>query len=457
MLIKLSKGLDIPIAGAPDAIVEAGAPVQSVALLGNDYIGLKPRMLVEVGDKVELGQTLFIDKRDPAVQFTAPGSGIVSAINRGARRTLQSVVVDLTEPEKTHADKTVQYPELVGSDPASLAKDKICSALHNSGLWTAFRARPYCKVPQSDSSAQSIFVTAIDTRPLAGNPEPAVAEQLEAFSLGLNILKRLTRGPVNVCTGPEWSLPLNLDQQIRHIRFSGPHPAGLPGTHIHHLAPVSSEHTVWHIGYQDVIAFGVLFGSGKIWTNRTIALGGSSFARPRMITTRLGASINDLVRNEMAPDSATPQRLISGSVLEGRSATAAEAWLGRYHLQVSAVTDTGRRKLLGWLGLFDGNYSFASRISRSQRQASLHEFSTAQFGRPAALIPIHAFDRVMPMDMLPIPLLRALLTGDTDQAQALGCLELDAEDLALCSFVCPGKNDYGAALQLNLEQIERDG
>ena len=193
MLIKLSKGLDIPIAGAPDSIVEAGAPVQSVALLGNDYIGLKPKMLVEVGDKVELGQTLFIDKRDPAVQFTAPGSGIVSAINRGARRTLQSVVVDLTETEKTQADKTVQHPELAGSDPASLAKEKICSALHNSGLWTAFRARPYCKVPQSDSSAQSIFVTAIDTRPLAGKPEQAVAAQLEAFSLGLSILKRLTR------------------------------------------------------------------------------------------------------------------------------------------------------------------------------------------------------------------------------------------------------------------------
>jgi Na+-transporting NADH:ubiquinone oxidoreductase subunit A len=453
MLIKLSKGLNIPMMGAPEPVIAAGASVQSVALLGSDYTGLKPKMLVEVGEQVNIGQALFVDKRDTAVHFTAPGSGTVSAINRGARRALQSVVIELDESP----DTATPYAQLTELAPGSLAADDIRAALFTSGLWTAFRTRPYNKVPDSGSTPGCVFVTAIDTRPLAGNPEPVVAKYQQAFAVGLQILSRLTRGQVHVCTGPNWELAINEDQQIHHAQFSGPHPAGLPGTHIHHLSPVDSRQTVWHIGYQDVIAIGKLFAHGKIFTERTIALGGTGFSLPRMITTRLGANIDDLVRNELTENASQPMRLLSGCALDGRTASDAEAFLGRYHLQLTAINNKARRKLFGWLGLFDGNYSFASRIARRQGHASSHEFSTQQFGRPTALVPIDAFDRVIPMDILSVPLLRALLIRDTDQAQALGCLELDSEDLALCSFVCPGKNDYGSALQINLEQIERDG
>jgi Na+-transporting NADH:ubiquinone oxidoreductase subunit A len=453
MHIKLSKGLDMPMTGSPEQIIETGAPVGSVALLGEDYTGLKPKMLAEVGDRVQLGQALFIDKRDPAVQFTAPGSGTVSAINRGARRALQSVVIELdsTEPDES------PYATLTESTPDSLPTDEIRAALCTSGLWTAFRTRPFNKVPQSNSEPHSIFVTAMDTQPLAGNPELVGAQHAEAFALGLALLTRLTAGNVHVCTGPEWSLPVAETAQIKHSRFSGPHPAGLPGTHIHYLDPVSADRSVWHIGYQDVIAIGKLFATGRIWTKRTVALGGAGFARPRLVTTRQGANTDELTANELKPDMLYPQRLISGSVLTGRAATEANAYLGRYHLQISTLDDRGQRRLFGWLGLFNGSYSFASRLARRQDQQRLHDFSTAQHGRPTALIPIDAFDRIIPMDMLTVPLLKSLLIRDTDQAQALGCLELDAEDLALCSFVCPGKNDYGTALKLNLEQIERDG
>jgi len=457
MLIKLRKGLNIPMTGAPEPVIEQGPPIRSVALLGNDYTDLKPRLLVEAGDHVELGQPVFFDKRDIEVKFTAPGSGIVRSINRGARRALQSVIIDLDQTEHESAPAKVIYPEFAGSDPDSLPPQTIRAGLCTSGLWTAFRTRPYCKVPQSDSSPQAIFVTAIDTRPLAGSPALIVTQHEKTFSLGLQILTRLTPGHVHVCTDPHWNLAIKEGPQIRHTQFAGPHPAGLPGTHIHHLQPAGKGHTVWHIGYQDVIAIGKLFAAGTIWTRRTIALGGNGFSRPRLLTTRLGASITDLVSDELVTDSLTPNRIISGSVLDGRTAIGTEAYLGRYHAQVSAIHDAGKRKLFGWLGLFDGNYSFANRLARHQSQATLHEFTTAQFGRPTALIPIVAFDRILPMDILPVPLLRALLIGDTDQAQALGCLELDAEDLALCSFICPGKNDYGSALKINLKQIERDG
>jgi Na+-transporting NADH:ubiquinone oxidoreductase subunit A len=451
--IRLSKGLNIPITGAPEPVIEQGTAVRSVAVLGGDYIGLKPKMLVEVGDRVDLGQPLFIDKRDPDVMYTAPGTGSIRAINRGARRALQSVVIELDEA----AEKTPVSPEPAGGKPDALSPEQVRARLFTSGLWTAFRTRPFSKVPQSDSTPRSIFVTAIDTQPLAGNPDVVIAANEDAFKSGLRIVARLTPGAVFLCTGPETSAQIDEDDRIRHARFSGPHPAGLPGTHIHHLDPVGAGRVVWHIGYQDVIAIGKLFSEGRIPVERAVALGGEGFAHPRIVTTRLGANIDELVEGETRLESGAPQRLISGSVLSGRTAAGAEAFLGRYHLQVSAIDDMSERELFGWFGLFDGHYSFASRVARRQRQLSLREFSTAQFGRPTAMVPVDAFERVIPMDILPIPLLRSLLVGDTDQAQALGCLELDVEDLALCSFVCPGKNDYGAALNINLDQIEREG
>ena len=439
--------------GAPAPVIEPGSRVTSVALSGSDYNGLKPKMLVAVGDHVQLGQPLFIDKRDPEVQFTAPGSGTISSINRGARRALRSVVISLEEP----ASGGEQYAELAATETGRLTTQQVRAALYSSGLWTAFRTRPFNKVPQSGSTPHSIFITAVDTRPLAGDPEAVVARHQAAFLLGLDIVTKLTDGRVHVCTSANWSLPIAENKQLQHARFSGPHPAGLPSTHIHHLDPVSVDRTAWHIDCQDVIAIGKLFHEGKLWTERTVALGGTGFARPRMVTARLGANLDELTCNELAPDLEHPQRLISGSVLAGRTVTNEDAYLGRYHLQACTLDDTSKRKLFGWLGLFDGSYSFASRLARRQSQKTQHDFSTAQFGRPTALLAIDAFDRVIPMDILTVPLLRALLIQDTDQAQDLGCLELDAEDLALCSFVCPGKNDYGTALRLNLEQIERDG
>jgi Na+-transporting NADH:ubiquinone oxidoreductase subunit A len=314
-------------------------------------------------------------------------------------------------------------------------------------------------VPQSGSSPHSIFITAIDTQPLAANPGIVVDAHREAFQLGLEVIARLTEGTVYLCSGPQWDGPPGDGEQIRHVEFTGPHPAGLPGTHIHHLDPVGADRTVWHIGYQDIIAIGKLFSEGHLFVERTIALGGTGFEQPRLVTTRLGANIDELVADKLGPvrGGARPPRLISGSVLNGRTAAGTEAYLGRYHLQISAIPDGGQRRLFGWLGMFAGAHSFAGLFKRRQVHMTRLPFSTSQNGRPTALVPVDAFEHIVPLDILPIPLLRALLIRDTDQAQALGCLELDTEDLALCSFVCPGKIDYGAVLQVNLDQIEREG
>jgi Na+-transporting NADH:ubiquinone oxidoreductase subunit A len=453
--ININKGLDIPIAGAPELTVKQAPLVRSVALLGSDYIGLRPRMLVQEGDQVSLGQALFVDKRNPDVMFTAPGSGRVCRINRGARRALQSVVIELDESEGNPPN----YPDLAGSDPDTMEESAIRSALFKSGLWTAFRTRPYSKVPQSDSSPRSIFVTAIDTQPLAADPMVVLNTHRDGFLNGLRVIARLTEGTIFVCTSTDWKGPVSDAKSVQHVEFSGPHPAGLPGTHIHHLDPVSANRTVWHIGYQDVIAIGRLFADGNLWVERTVALSGAGFERPRLVTTRLGASIDDLAAGELKAVGVKQKshRLISGSVLSGRTAAGAESYLGRYHLQVAAIPQDNERRLFGWVGLFNSRYSFAGLFERQQDHSQRLPFSTALNGRSTALVPVDAFERVMPLDILPVPLLRALLIKDTDQAQALGCLELDAEDLALFSFVCPGKNDYGAILRINLEHIEREG
>ncbi len=442
MHFKISKGLDLPVEGAPAARIDPGADVASVALSGSDYVGLEPRLLVAEGDTVLAGQPVFSHKRDPDVLYTAPGSGRVVAIHRGARRVLKSVVIELDETDPGDA---IEFKH-------GLSDSR--SALLQAGLWSAFRTRPFGRIPHSKSQPRAIFVTAMDTRPLSGDPTLIIAGQAGVFARGLEILRDLSDADVYLCSAPGWQGP-EVDG-VSRAEFAGPHPAGLAGTHIHHLEPAGADRTVWYLGWQDVIAIGRLFQEGQVSMARTIALGGKGFRQPRWVQTRTGADLKALCLGEAA-EAAAGARLISGSVLCGREVTDSQKWLGRYHDQVSAIPapEPGRR--LRWRRLFDGRYSFAGTFARKSGGAARSPFTTEQNGRATALVPIDAFEKLIPMDILAEPLLRSLLIGDTDQAQALGALELVEEDLALCTFVCPGKNDYGNLLRVNLGMIEQEG
>lgn len=451
MKIRINKGLNIPIDGVPDQSISAGTLVRHVALCGQDYKGLKPRMLVDEGDSVKHGQPLFIDKRDPAVLFTAPGNGKVMAINRGARRSLETVVIELDESQR----EEVTFQAYPAEQLQHLRRDQITPLLLESGLWTAFRTRPYSRIPASDSIPRSVFVTAIDTLPLAVDPKVVIAQQSDAFDSGLAILSQMTEGSVYLCTDKDWNREIPQIDRLKLSIFEGPHPAGLVGTHIHFLEPVDSDNIVWHIGYQDVIAIGKLFTTGQIWTERVIALGGEAVNSPRLVTTRIGASTEELTSSELADDQSC--RVISGSVLNGRTTTGHNVFLGRYHNQISVIGDGDKRRLFGWLGLVTNRYTASALFLHRTNHTGKCSFSTAQNGSFRATLSVDTFDKIMPLDILPSPLLRALMVRDTDQAQALGCLELDEEDLALCSFVCPAKYDYGSALRVNLDQIEKEG
>ena len=257
-----------------------------------------------------------------------------------------------------------------------------------------------------------------------------------------------------MCTKPNSGIDVPAEKPFRHTEFSGPHPAGLVGTHIHFLEPVSETKTVWHIGYQDVMAIARQFATGRLSTARVVALGGPLARSPRLLRTRLGASINDLVAGELKP---SRMRIISGSVLSGRRAVGPIAWLGRYHTQVSALPEGSEREFLSWMRPGAQKYSAIRAYAGHLLRRGDFNLTTSQNGSPRAMVSIGSFERVMPLDILATPLLKALLVKDTESARELGCLELDEEDLALCTFVCNGKYEYGPFLRESLNEIEVNG
>ncbi len=436
----------MPIVGAPTQRIEAGRPVRSVAVIGFDYPTMKPTMAVQVGDRVKLGQILFSDKKSEGVHYTAPGAGVVSAVHRGEKRVLQSVVIDL------EGDDEITFASYSSEQLEGLSSEQVRENLQQSGLWTALRTRPFSKVPAVDAVPNSIFVTAIDTHPLAADPAVIIAEQAEAFEAGLKVLGNLAK--VFLCKAPGASLPGESLAKVQVEVFSGPHPAGLAGTHIHFLDPVSASKSVWTIGYQDVIAVGKLFTSGRLWVERVVALGGPVVENPRLVRTRLGANLDELTAGELQPGA---NRVVSGSLLGGRTAHGAFAYLGRYHQQVSCLREGKEREMLHYMRAGVEKHSILNIYISKLMGGKKFAFSTSTNGSPRAMVPVGNYEEVMPLDVLPTQLLRALIVGDTEVAQKLGCLELDEEDLALCTYVCAGKYEYGPILRDNLTRIEKEG
>lgn len=448
-MIKIKKGLDLPIEGQPVQTISAGTTVKTVAILGEDYVGMKPTMHVQEGDTVKKGQLIFEDKKTPGVKYTAPAAGTVKAINRGNKRKLLSVVVEVAGQEDA-----VSFNKFSPEQLSGLSREAIVEQMVDSGMWTALRKRPYSKVPAIDSETQAIFVSAMDTNPLAADPEVIISEQNEAFNYGLDILAQLSGDKVFVATAPNSSLAKSNNAKVSYEEFSGPHPAGIVGTHIHFLYPASMDHPVWYIGYQDVIALAKLFIEGELHTDRVIALGGTMIKKPRLIRTRIGACIDELMAEE---ENDADNRHISGSVLSGFNAIDARGYLGRYHNQITVIREGRDKEFFGWATPGADKFSVTRAFFGHLFPKRRFNMTTTTGGSDRSIMPIGNYERVMPLDILPTQLLRAIVTNDTVLAQELGCLELDEEDLALCTYVCPGKYEYGSILRENLTKIEKEG
>jgi len=447
LFFKFRKGLNLPLKGQPDERIDTSASVKMVAVLGGDYVGLKPTMLVQVSDRVKSGTPLFEDKKNPGVVITSPASGIVKAINRGAKRALTSVAIEI-EGDAAEAFSVTPATEL-----SQLNESQIRQQLLESGQWVAFRTRPYGKVPAVDSKPNSIFVNAMDSNPLAVDPQLIINDYKGDFANGITVLSRFGV-PIYVCQSATARLPELSIANVQTAKFSGPHPAGLSSTHVHSIDPVNAAKTVWTLGYQDVIAIGKLFVDGRLYTRRYVGLSGPLVNSPRILETRIGASVSELTNGRLIDGS---KRIISGSVFNGHRAFNQLDFVGRYDNQITVIEENTEREFMGWIAPGTKKFSVLNVFFSSFFKPKVFSITSSQNGSPRAIVPVGVYEKVMPLDILPTPLIRAILVKDSDAAQELGCLELVEEDMALFSFVDPGKHNFGPVLRSTLTQIEREG
>ena len=450
-MITIKKGLDLPITGEPSREISEHRPAH-VALIGYDYVGMKPTMNVKEGDIVAKGQPVFEDKKRAGVIYTAPAAGKVIAIKRGERRVFESLVIAV-DPNGAE----VEFQRYDSQQLADLDSEVVETQLLASGEWTAFRTRPFSRAPEIGARPHAIFVTAMDTNPLAFDPMLLINEQLQAFNDGLAVLSTLSPKTFVCHHGNSQLTPVAktaANNVTEYHSFAGKHPAGLAGTHIHFLHPIMRGTSVWTIGYQDVIAIGKLFTSGRLYTRRLLSLAGPAVSNPHIIATERGADIAALTKGHLA---AGENRVISGSVLSGRQVFGNIAYLGRFDNQVSVLAEGRERPAFHFFTPGANRFSKLPIYISQFFGGKKYNFTTTSNGSPRAMVPIGVYEEVMPQDYLPTQLLRALIIEDIITAVDLGVLELDEEDLALCTFVSPGKYEFGDILRDNLTRIELEG
>ncbi len=447
--MRISKGLDIPISGCIESTTIAdGPPATRVALMPRDYPGIKVKTLVKEGDAVGRGQPLFLDRRDENVFYTSPANGTVEAINRGARRKILSIVVKIGE----EANAAV-FDKL---DPDSASREQVKTLLAKSGLWPSIRRRPFNTVAHFDETPHSLFITAMDTNPLAGTARDVLKGREKDFVAGMKLLAKLPDGPTYLCTRENEDSPAFAQVEgIKQQAFGGPHPVGNVGVHIYALDPVGSDKFVWHIGYQDVAAVGALALSGTLPEERVVAVAGSAAKHRRLVRTRRGACLSDILADYVAKE---PARVISGSVLWGNTSKpeTPEGYLGAYSNQISIIEDKSPREFLGWALPGMKKYSLTNSVVGKFLHKTF-DFNTNNNGGLRAIVPIGVYEKVMPMDIMPTFLLKALAADDIESAEKLGALELAEEDMALMEFVCPSKIAVTSLLRKMLTRMEKEG
>lgn len=448
-MIVIKKGIELPISGAvaDDSIHQL--PTQALyAVIGDDYLGLRPTMMIAVGDKVREGQALFEDKKNPGVLICSPVSGEIVDIVRGERRRLLAVTI---RPDESL--EPIRFTQFDEDALAEISAEQVREQLQKSGAWSLLRQRPFDKTPKIDATPQAIFVNTMDSNPLAVNPMLAFVDREADYQAGLTVLSKLTAGPVHVVHEPKTKLPQTLARHVQYHAIDGIHPAGLVGTHIHFIDPVSANKTAWHLNLQDLLAIGHLFRTGYLDNERIISIAGPGVKNPQFVKTRIGVSLTHVLKDNLAEGE---QRIISGSIFAGRQTDAETAFLGFYDKQVVVLPEGRESIFLEFMRPGMNSYS-RTRAYLGRFLKKPLPFTTSMQGSPRPIVPFGIYDEVMPLDILPTLLLKALIIKDTDTAVQLGALELAEEDVALLTYVDPGKHDFGAILRENLEQIEEEG
>ena len=436
-MIKTNKGLDLPISGGPSLDLDSSTTVNSVAILGADYIGLKPTMMVDEGDIVQSGQKLFENKKNPGTFVTSHLSGVITSINRGEKRRFISLVID--------EDSSI--------DPINFNFDDYNNQIDflvDTGALGYFRTRPYNRMPDPNKLPSAIFINACDTNPLSVDPFELIKinDDQELFNDGLKFIASIDNNIKVFCSYQNE----NFDQSVSNVtykQFKGPHPAGLVGSHIHFLHPVGQNRSVWNISWQEVISIGYLLKNKILRSDKLISFGGPNVHDPKILKLKYGSNLSEVSAGKVLDNS----RIISGSILNGHTAENVMNYLSAFDNQVSVLPDESNDILFNWAMPGSKLHSMLPAFISSWIKPKEFNFNVSMNGGNRAIVPISSYQEIMPLNILTTQLLKCLVTFDIELGEKLGVLELAPEDLALASYVCPSKYDYQSILNSNLEKM----
>ncbi len=447
---RLKKGHDLAIAGKPEKrLTYAGRPAW-LKIRPSDFHGIKPRLLVKEGDHVKAGAPVFCSKNNPDLLVTAPGSGRVATIVQGERRSINEIIIDLDRSESFETFETFSEEAV-----ASLSSGRIKEQLLRSGLWPVIRQRPFSSVADPDRLPKAVFISTMPTAPFAPDTDYLLEQDASGLQTGLIVLKRLTGKPVHLVTGETSSNTILASaKHVVHHRFSGPHPAGNVGIHIHHIAPIRNrDDIVWYIALQDVLRIGRLFLKGKLPVEKIVTIGGESIEKRHYVKTRQGMMLKDILWDNRLEDNS---RLVSGDVLTGLKSLPEDP-LGYYHEIISVIPEKTGRDLIGWLMPGLKKYSVTNLFLSRLRNNQGARLDTGMNGSPRVMVPFGNIESVLPMNILPTFLIKMILARDIDEMEKLGIYECDPEDFALCSFVDASKTEIAEIIREGLEYVEKNG
>lgn len=436
---KFKRGLDIRLKGAAEAVLKDAPAPGTVALKPTDFFGLIPKLAAKADMPVKAGDALFFDKYHPEILFTSPVSGKVKAINRGERRKILEVVI---EPDGKNESKAFRV-----ADPLTLSRTEIREQLLQSGLWPFIRQRPYGILANPETTPKHIFVSGFDSSPLAPDYEFIFKNDRAELQTGINALSKLTDGSVYLGISPKQSNGIfaSLKNVILNT-FEGPHPSGNVGVQIHHVSPLFKGDLIWTVSPQGLVYIGRLFREGKLDFSRLIALTGSEVKAPRYYRTVTGTELTGILNNNTKKEQ--QERYISGNVLTGTKVET-DDYLGFFDQTVTVIPEGDDYELLGWAlpgkDKFSGSKTFLSALFPGKE----YVLSANMHGGERAFVLTGQYEQFLPMDLLPVYLLKAVLTNDIDRMEQLGIYEVIEEDLALCEFADTSK--------IKVQEILREG
>ncbi len=445
-VVKITKGLDIPLRGEAEKIVKE-LHTSQVAVKPVDFIGVFPKLLVKEGDTVKGGSPLFFNKYQESILFTSPVSGKISEIRRGDKRILLEVCIE--------ADEKQTAIEFGKANPNLLTRDEIIEKMISSGIWPLIRQRPYSVIANPKDTPKAIHIPAFDTAPLAPDYDFIMHGKGDVFQVGLDAIARLTNGNVylNIHANQTTSKVFLNSKRVQIVAYQGPHPAGNVSVHARHSSPINKGDVIWYLYPQDVVAIGKLFMNGIYDMSTVIALTGSEVKHPRYYKTIRGVNVGEMIQNNVGSGN---NRIISGNVLTGKKIRS-DGYVGFYDSMVTVIPEGNYHEFLGWAMPGLNKYSFSDTFfSRLNLKKKKYDFDTNYHGAERAYVMTGQYEKVLPLDILPLPLIKACLVEDIDLMEGLGIYEVDDEDFALCEYIDTSKTEIQSIIRKGLDLMRKE-